>query len=81
MNLARFIKLSSKGQVVIPVDIRRRFGLDPGSRLRLEVQGDDIVLKPADDRDWQEFRGVLDEEPSLTEALEEERRKDRDREP
>ena len=47
-------KLSSKGQVVIPEDIRNRLGLQPGDRFVVAGEGDTIVFKvlsmPAMDR-------------------------------
>lgn len=37
--------VSSKGQVVIPKEIRDRHGLEPGTRLEVEDRGDVIVLR------------------------------------
>lgn len=37
-------KLSSKGQVVIPVDIRKRLGLSQGSVLRFQMDADGVRL-------------------------------------
>lgn len=41
------IKLSSKSQIVIPAEARRRLGLRPGDRLSIEVERDAIVLRKA----------------------------------
>lgn len=41
----RTAKLSSKSQILIPAEIRRQLGLQPGDHLGLEVQGDSIVLR------------------------------------
>jgi len=38
--------LSSKGQLVIPLEIRRRLGLEAGAKLRCELEDDRIVLEP-----------------------------------
>ncbi len=38
-------KVTSKGQIVIPKDIRRRYGWRPGTRLEIREQGDQIVLR------------------------------------
>ena len=40
-----FTKASSKGQVVIPSKIRKRFGIREGSMLAVAAQKDMIVLK------------------------------------
>ncbi len=36
--------LSSKGQLVLPAEVRRRLGLVQGERLAVEVRGDSVVL-------------------------------------
>lgn len=38
-------KLSSRGQVVIPEEIRRRLGLEAGVEFAVVGQGDTVVLK------------------------------------
>lgn len=39
--------LSSKGQVVSPLEIRKRLGLHTGTTISVEVQGQRIVLVPS----------------------------------
>lgn len=39
--------VSSKGQVVIPIDVRRRLGLVQGSVLRFVIDADGVRLLPA----------------------------------
>lgn len=39
--------LSSKSQLVIPAEVRRQLGINPGDRLLLEVQGDQLVIRKA----------------------------------
>ena len=39
-------EVSSKGHLVIPKEIRHHFHLVPGSTVKLEVEGDKIVLTP-----------------------------------
>ncbi|MGI9860007.1 AbrB/MazE/SpoVT family DNA-binding domain-containing protein [Moorella naiadis] len=38
-------KLSSRGQVVIPKDIRRQLGWETGDHMAVEVRGDTVVLR------------------------------------
>ena len=38
-------KLSSKGQVVIPEEIREKLGLQPGDRFVVAGEGDTVVFK------------------------------------
>lgn len=40
------LTLSSKGQLVIPKPIRVALGLENGSQLTIEVDGDRIILEP-----------------------------------
>ena len=40
-------KLSSKGQVVIPADVRKRLGLSQGSVLRFQMDADGVRLLAA----------------------------------
>jgi len=39
--------MTSKGQVTIPRDVRRHFGLTQGMALTFEIEGDHIALRPA----------------------------------
>ena len=40
------VTVSEKGQVVIPAGIRRRLGIEPGSKLDFELEGDSIRVRP-----------------------------------
>lgn len=73
-------KLSSKGQVVIPAEVREELGLEKGAEFRVELRDGEIVLVPQSSEDWRSYRGCLEGKDSATEALEEERRRDRERE-
>jgi len=42
------VRLSSKGQIVIPVAVRRALRLSPGTEFNLEVIDKKIVLAPVD---------------------------------
>jgi len=41
-------KLSSKGQITIPVELRKAIGIEPGDILSYELQGKSVKLKKAD---------------------------------
>ncbi len=38
------MRVTSKGQVTIPQDVRRRLGIEPGSEVDFEVDDDDVRL-------------------------------------
>ena len=39
--------LSSKSQLVLPAEIRRKLGIHPGDRLVVELEGDHAVIRRA----------------------------------
>ena len=48
-------KLSSKGQVVIPEDVREELGLEPGAQFIVMGEGDVVILKRIEAPDRREF--------------------------
>ena len=42
-----FSKLSSKGQVTVPLGVRRRLGVRAGDRVEFAVEEGRVILKPA----------------------------------
>ena len=42
-------RLSTKGQLIIPKEIRERHGWDSGTELELEDRGDSVVIRPVAD--------------------------------
>lgn len=48
------IRVGKRGVIVIPKDIREKMGLEEGSILDLQVEGDKIILKAKDL--WSELR-------------------------
>jgi AbrB family looped-hinge helix DNA binding protein len=44
-------KVSSKGQVTLPAEVRRRLGLKPGSVVRYFLEGDRAILRKVDATD------------------------------
>ncbi len=57
-----FVTLSSKGQVVLPADIRRRLGITAGTRLEVVEESDGvrlIISTPAAIGDIESDAGML----------------------
>jgi len=52
-------KMSSKGQVVIPEDIRRRLGLRSGSQFVVVGEKDTVILKTISPPAMQEFDRLI----------------------
>ena len=74
------VTVSKKGWVVIPRDIRERHGIKPGDKVVIVDYAGRIAIFPAMKDPVREIRGLLKGEPSLTQALLEERRKEREAE-
>ncbi|MBN2153063.1 MAG: AbrB/MazE/SpoVT family DNA-binding domain-containing protein [Candidatus Lokiarchaeota archaeon] len=63
-------KISSKGQVVIPIKLREKLGITPDSRLRVYEQDGKIIIEKtidADDDPWEgmEFLDIQGDEDDL----------------
>jgi AbrB family looped-hinge helix DNA binding protein len=71
--------LSTKGQVIIPVELRRKYKLEPGMRLRVVDTGEGILLTPVTEQDVAKLRGILKGSDALKILLEE-RARDAERE-
>lgn len=54
-------KMSSKGQVVIPEEIRKRLGLKPGSRFVVVGQRDVVILKALSPPSMEQFDNLIAE--------------------
>ena len=55
MEVEGVAKVSAKGQIVIPRQVRKRFGLEPGKRLIVAVNKNGIILKKADEVSLEEI--------------------------
>jgi len=74
------VKVSQKGWVVIPVELRKKYDLNPGTSLRVVDYGGVLSLVPELDDPIGEAKGMLKGETSLTQALLDERQEEMGRE-
>ncbi len=72
--------ISSKGWVVIPQELRRKYRLKPGSRVQVVDYCGTLAIVPVPEDPIAAARGMLAGEPSGTRELLEERRRERERE-
>jgi len=70
------VKTSSKGQIVIPAEIRRKLGIEPGQKVHLSLENDKAVITPLPKDPIKTLRGILKGRPSMTKALLDERGKE-----
>jgi antitoxin PrlF len=52
-------KITSKGQITVPKEIRDRLGVGPGDTLEFEFDGDRLEVRPKRRRSILEFRGIF----------------------
>ena len=79
-----YTTVSSKGQMVIPVEIRESLGIETGTRIAIRQEGAHMILFPetlaARLRLIDELCGITAGGPSMCDMLLEERRRDSERE-
>ena len=49
--------ITTKGQVTIPIAIRRQYGINPNDQVDFITEGDRIILVPV--KTLQDFRGIV----------------------
>ena len=74
------VTASSRGQIVIPKEIRKRLNIVAGKKLSIKAEGDQVLLTPLPDDPVEAFCGIFKEKSSLTRALTGHREKDKQRE-
>ncbi len=70
------VKTLSKGQIVIPAKMRKKYNIHPGSELRIMEYGDIMYLIPLVKDPINAACGSLPDKPSLSRRLLKERKKD-----
>jgi len=73
-------KVSTKGWVVIPKDLREKYGLKKGTLVQVVDYGKVLALVPLPDDPVEALHGMLEGGPSLTADLLSERAQERARE-
>lgn len=75
--------VTTKGQVVIPVDLREKYAIQKGTKVHFAEENGRIYLVPLNDKLIDKYYGILKSDSSkgsVTKALLEERRKEKQRE-
>ncbi|GAB4531595.1 MAG: hypothetical protein Kow0063_11090 [Anaerolineae bacterium] len=72
------VKVSQKGWVVIPAELRQKYNLTPGTLLQVVDYGGVLALVPVPDDPIEAGVGLVEGGDSLTEALLEEHRRERE---
>jgi AbrB family looped-hinge helix DNA binding protein len=69
-----FTTVSSKGQVVIPAEVREKMGIRAGTRISVRMEKDHLILEAINEAYIRRLRGSLKGPDSLVEAREREHR-------
>lgn len=72
--------VTSKGQLVIPARLRRRYGIKPGTKICFIERDHEILFQPVTKEYIRSVCGILKSETSVTQELLKERAKDKQRE-
>ena len=75
--------VTTKGQLVVPSRIRRRFGIKPGTRINFVEEGERIIFQPVTREYINSFCGIFKLKPgekSVVQELLEERRAEKEKE-
>ena len=67
------VKTLAKGQIVIPIDIRKKYHIEPGTEMQIMAYEGIIYLIPPVADPIEAACGILPSKPSLAEALRKER--------
>jgi len=59
MNILATTKMSSRGQVVIPEDIRKQLHLETGTQFAVIAENNVVILKIITPPKLSEFKGIL----------------------
>lgn len=63
--------VTSKGQVVVPARLRRKYGIKAGTRLNFSEEGGHIVVQPVTKEYISSFRGIFKRKPGEKSAVQE----------
>ena len=74
------LTVSNKGWVVIPAELRKKYNLTPGTEVVIVDYGGVLSIVPASKDPIEAGAGMLKGADSLTEAIVEEHRRERERE-
>jgi AbrB family looped-hinge helix DNA binding protein len=70
------VTTSSKGQVVIPKEVRDRVGINTGTKVMVKAVDDHVEIHPLPENPVEFYFGIFKNGSSMTKALLKERKRD-----
>lgn len=78
--MSKTVQVTSKGQLVVPAALRKKYGIKPGTKISFIERGNELLLQPVTAEYIKSLCGILKSEKSVTQELLKERAKDKKRE-
>ena len=69
--------VTGKGQIVIPVKIRRKFGIKKGTKIAFVEQNGKLLIQPLDKKYFENLAGILGTDGDMLKGLMEDKKKER----
>ena len=76
MERRSFARITARGGVTIPAELRRKLGIEPGTKVCFVETGAEIIFQPITKEYIRRISGMLKSKTSVTEELLRERRND-----
>jgi len=67
-----------KGQIVVPVKIRRKFGITKGKKVAFIVQDGKLIIQPLDKNYFESLAGILGTDGKMLKSLMEDKKRERE---
>ena len=67
-----------KGQVVVPANIRRKFGIKKGTKIAFIEQNGKLIIQPLDKNYFESLAGILGTEGKMLKSLMEDKKRERE---
>jgi AbrB family looped-hinge helix DNA binding protein len=67
-----------KGQVVVPANIRRKFGIKKGTKIAFIEQNGKLIIQPLDKNYFESLAGILGTEGKMLKSLMDDKKRERE---
>lgn len=70
--------VTTKGQIVIPVNIRRKYGIKNGSKVAFIEQDGKLIIQSLDKEYFNKLAGIIGEKGKMLKSLMDDKKKERE---
>lgn len=72
------VVITTKGQIVIPVKIRRKYGMKNGTKVAFIEQEGKLIVQPLDKEYFNKLAGIVGEKGKMLKSLIDDKKKERE---